>query len=1178
MSIIIIAILASQSALGLYFLVLFLVYSFHCLSLHCKVRMFFIPSCFPGCRIIVSLSVPRTLRSVLTGSLGPLRGISRLVCCMYYTDVFVGTVNDIDKLKSALKAELNVSVLNALTQLVQGLCLFMGYPSCLCKPKKSVEESLKKISKELKEELKNYECLSKSNSDLNCSSCSDSVVCKCCVLDCITKVQKCKCVKGGSGHTCKCSKDDPKRCCKDLLEKLKASLSLLNLKADMEKLCSCTDDCCKNGVCTQKGSPGCKVCPTSKPSNATSDYTVTGLGLLRPSPKRLAEKLENFFGDSGRKGSCNCTCGTSGQSCCCLACPGNCLKSCTAKCGSQGCSSQHTPKDCPCKTFCSNINGLKVSSGSSLMRCCDSGNQCHCKLGSSKCSGDCCKERNKQSLKCMIRRLVSYFKSLEPLSSSPSIKNFKNCCELMCVLKTCEFLRSFYNDKRNLNECKECKKGTKGGKCSLRGKCCDGPNPNCGSSGQDPCKSCDECQQICNAKKFYRELQTLQYSGPCGQDLYRVLDDFLYYCCYVFYAKVKGIQTTLEGEHAKKCKQCTGGSCTCSPSSGCLGCAQVLEELKKLQAHKDVLSLMTRGYSSAYSSKASWTSLTSSGSGSKCCGSSSSCSSCLSCSPGSPCDPSKCCPDCPQRKAAKIFLGMLPCLYYGLKIIYDRCKYNSGFAGWHDIAMDSNGKPESALAKFFFAWGFQTIESSGSSTIHLDPSLQAMVLPVLLENLFTPESNGILKNLYEKSKKYFTSFSSHSLSSGSLSPSTVRSMLLWLYGLPYTSGFHDLVSRCKDLCSPFGNSFHPDAFCYYIHTCCSLLPVAIISSIETSESAQKVFTSAEWKTFSYPSDPSKLFEAFCEYVRKIFVALKFLCIQCRLDRDSAGWKYCAFGQSCKVEPLDSGSASGSSGSLSTSGSSSSSDCSCKYSGAYLCTGKPYGINDAHDHCIKAGQTCVGFSGSGCDGSNHQSGSKTCSNPCPHPLMRFLVDGSPSSKSEAYPFGLSGITPMGFKSDSLPSPGRRGHVLHDDIKVFCDDGFYPLTRLVQFELCISRRPPKTFLELYGFLLSLRIPMCSRIILLNGSMGSPDFILAPTLRLPWKTFSVPIPDPIPLTFTVFTAAMFPLPLPPAGNIFILSPTTPIIIIFLSTISLTHIFHGFVIRLRISRKNLKSSRENF
>ncbi|KAK1935278.1 variant erythrocyte surface antigen-1 family protein [Babesia divergens] len=985
---------------------------------------------------------------------------------MYYTDVFVGT-NNIDNLKNALIAELNGSGLNDdLNALASGLGFLAGLPACLCKTKKSVEEGLKKIYEELKTSL-----ISCKDFKLNCDSCDSKLYpCKCCVIQSINKVKECPCLKGNK--TCHCDGKDVS--CAKVLAGLEACLHLQCLQSDMNEICECNDfeQCCKSGTCTQAsvGSGGsCTFCQDLKSGKSVP---TTGLGLLRPSPIRLAERLEKFFDSGpGPKNDCSCTCGSGkNESCCCLACQScssqHCSCSSSGSSGQCSCAQALQSQGCPRLTFCQTINSIKVSSGSSDMTCCSKGADCHCVSDStsgsnSNCSGDCCKEHNKQSVKCMIRRLVSYFKDLKSDTSNKGC--FKNCCELMCVLKTCDFLQLFY-DRRNLNECSKCKSGGSG--CSSSGGCCLGTISGC--TEKDCCKDCEDCCAV----KFSRALEELRFAGPCGQDLWRTLDSFLNFCCKVFYAKVKDIQTTLQDRnsgHAKNCK-CKSGTCTCSPSSGCQGCTAVLKELR--DNHKDLLGLMTRGYSSAYS-EASWDSLTSSISGSgPCCGSSSpSCGCPSNCSSGSSC-PSQCCPDCPQRKAAKIFLGMLPCLYYGLKILYDRCKYNSGFAGWQYISVYSDGKPSSDLAKFLFAWGFQTIESSGSSTIHMNPLLQAMVLPVLLENLFTPKSNGILKNLYENCKIYFTSFSSRSISSlpsGSTpkspsDPSTVRSMLLWLYGLRFQKGFSDLVLYCKSLCSPFGNSFHPDDFCYYIHTCSFILPVSIISFIETSDSALSLISSSsDWKDFSYPEDLSSLFEKLCEYARKIFVALAFLYYQCERVGSQAGWRYCYYGKNCKPA------VNSSSSSLSSSGSSSGSDCSCKYKNIYLCTNSGQNTDIHSKHCAQTGG-CLGFgSGSTCKDNNHnkvngKSQGKSCSNPCPHPLQRFLTA---TSDSETYPFGLSDIVPMGFESSNLSSTARDGWSRYAVLKAFCKDGFYPLSRLVQFVLCVSRYPPETLGELYAF---------------------------------------------------------------------------------------------------------------
>ncbi|KAK1932150.1 variant erythrocyte surface antigen-1 family protein [Babesia divergens] len=971
--------------------------------------------------------------------------MARLVCYMYYTDVFVGH-NNINNLKKALNVELKDSVNSIdLTQLVHGLCLFMGYPSCLCKPKKSVEESLKKISEELKEELENYECsfISISNSDLNCnSSCKSTsdVVCKCCVLDCISKVQSsCGCVTTNK-DPCTCSKDDPKRCCKDLLEKLKASLSLLNLKADMEKLCSCTDDCCKNGECTQGDSSGCSVCNSLQTPN---DYTVTGLGLLRPSPIRLAERLNEFFGtgSTGQKPGCACTCGSGpGQSCCCLACDtGKCSASCNSEClkGSPG-QCGHTPKspsDCPRQKFCIAINGIKIAAQARDRTCCESGQKCHCGLGSgSNCnSGNCCIEKvgnstYKHSLKCLLRRVVKFFKDLSLDPSSSLSGRSRICCELVCVVKTCYFIKDFYNK---------------------------------------------------NGQTFKKALQTLQYSGPCGHELYRLIDGFLQGCVF----PVAGLDRNDIIEKIKaaqnSCSQCSSASskqsspCDCCSKSGtpCLACTSLLED-------PSLKTLFLHGYVSSYdSSKASWPSLPSSTSGSKCCGSSGSssppCSQCQDCSSSSSC-PSKCCPDCPQKKAAKIFLGMLPCLYYGLKIVFDRCDPANSelWPGWQTKIT------EGSIVNFLFAWGIHS---------YLSHSTHAVVLPVFLGNLFTPDSTGSFDTLYNfVSQKYFSktlpsspcssSCPSPSGSSSHVYPSTVRQILLWLSGLPFSKGFSALLSHSKGLCPPSEKSLNSDEFLYCIHATCFFLPVSVISAIQRPEKDKSFLPStSDWTSFCYPSDSSALADMFFDYIRKVYIALDFLKFQCGKDKDKAGWRDCAFGQSC-VTALQSSLKSPPAPAPSP-----SECCPSSLPKGILCTSVP-GHYNVHEHCIN-GKTCIGLkpctdttkdANSKKPTDAHTSGKCDTAGPCPHPLLMFLIDGSDSqSKPQASSYSLfklpkdSSVPPMGFSPDKLPTPGRHGRELHDVLQPFCTNGFYPLTRLLKFLTRISFHPPETLGEFFLF---------------------------------------------------------------------------------------------------------------
>ncbi|KAK1940741.1 variant erythrocyte surface antigen-1 family protein [Babesia divergens] len=783
--------------------------------------------------------------SSASGTSGLLRCPKNLKECMDWLLCIHGQ-GKISELASAVQNVLGDSHFdsNDLTQLVHGLCLFLGYPSCVCSLKANVDKSLQYISGKLKGDFKAVQsCVSITTLNLNCSSCqSKNILCKCCVISCIKAVKKCKCVKNTS-NSCQC-KDPKGKCCKDVLSGLEACLSLLNLKTDMAA-CDCDGQkCCNNGVCTN-GS--CDLCSPKKfPDNA-----MTGLGICPMNPRKLAQKLEKFFG-TNTVGSqdCSCTCNGSSPSCCCLACPDQTCssqKSCFCLPNSK-CSCDKAPKKpspCPRKKFCMAIQNVKVLADSTEMTCCEGGKSCHCALeGSSKCSGsalNCCVVEDKSgsgspayyhSLKCLIRRLVKFFNGLSLDSSKKDCS--KLCCELLCVLKTCEFLKKLFNDSKKWagkKSCGKCSKGKgSGGNCLgsriTSSKCCNGTISGCKSP--NCCQGCPEC----NAIKLGKALQKLQYSGPCGLDLYRVLNDFLNFCCNVFWPYVDKKEVKGKIEDARKkclsgCSQKTGKPCSCSDCDGC----------KALRGHNDIMAMLRHGYVSSYVNS-KWNSL--------CHGPSCPCQGSFPLS-GSACPPGGCCPDCPQRKAAKIFLGMLPCLYYGLKILHARSKYGSGFAGWHDISILSD-KPSSDLAKFLKAWGYDLrplISKKGSEFFSL------------LENLF---SSGSLNSLFETSKKYFSMNVFTPDPSKSLSPpkdpSTVRQMLLWLYGLRFQKHFSELVENCKSLCSPFGNSFHPDAFCYYIHTCCFLLPVAIISLIEDSLSITSLHS--EFSKFSYPSDPSKL--------------------------------------------------------------------------------------------------------------------------------------------------------------------------------------------------------------------------------------------------------------------------------------------------------------------------------
>ncbi|KAK1935245.1 variant erythrocyte surface antigen-1 family protein [Babesia divergens] len=419
-----------------------------------------------------------------------------------------------------------------------------------------------------------------------------------------------------------------------------------------------------------------------------------------------------------------------------------------------------------------------------------------------------------------------------------------------------------------------------------------------------------------------------------------------------------------------------------------------------------------------------------------------SCSSCSHSGSSTSCNGS-CCPDCDVKKAAKIFLGFLPCLYYALKYLYDRC--NGEWSG-HNI----NHKDYS-LSRFLVGMGYDLQK--------LNDSNKGSDIFGFLNTLFK-DSPGPLQSLYEKSKKYFTSFS-HSISSGSQDPLTVRDILLWLSGLPFSKGFEALLKHCKGLCDSTGNSVKFDNFETSLFNSCFLSPFVLAAIQWPGKSEIFYHNFSDISDSLYPEDPFDLFNMLFDYVRKIFAPLKFLEYQCKTDKNSAGWQDCGFGKSC-MEALESSSGSPAA--------STKSPC-CQSSSPYgiVCTGKR-NDKDHAEHCIssKPEVKCMGLKD--CDNSPevqahastdaHQSGKCT---PCPHPLVRFLTDSWPFLRNSPD----SSVPPMGFSKENLPSPGRRGEALHTALKDFCDSSSSPLTRLVQYSLCISRTPPETLGEFFSF---------------------------------------------------------------------------------------------------------------
>ncbi|KAK1940203.1 variant erythrocyte surface antigen-1 family protein, partial [Babesia divergens] len=440
-------------------------------------------------------------------------------------------------------------------------------------------------------------------------------------------------------------------------------------------------------------------------------------------------------------------------------------------------------------------------------------------------------------------------------------------------------------------------------------------------------------------------------------------------------------------------------------------------------------------YASSYSN-ASWEELCEN---CKCKSNPSSHSHSCSCGSSSGSCHGSCCENCNVKKAAKIFLGFIPCLYYALDYLYDKCKV--------DWSSHNINQKDLSLHRFLVGMGYDV------GKLH---SKKGEDIFTLLESLFP--SNGPLEKLYEKCKNYFPSPSpspSHVPSSDSKpkTPSTVREILLWLSGLPFTSGFKALLEHCERLCKPV-SSLNFDNFESSLYASCLRSPFVLAAIQWPSKS--EIFPSDSFINSEslYPEDAFDLLETLFKYIHKIYTPLTFLEYQCRIDRDQAGWKNCGFGQKCMdaLKPFLSSAAS-------------SPCCPTSSPHGILCTGKP-GDKDHAEHCVKPGVKCMGLEECNNPSGNdaHQSGK--C-DPCPHPLVRFLTDSWPFLRNSPDSF----VPKMGFSKDSLPFPGRRGEALHTALKDFCDSGnsSSSLTTLLKFELHVSRTPPETLGELFGFFL-------------------------------------------------------------------------------------------------------------
>ncbi|KAK1937253.1 variant erythrocyte surface antigen-1 family protein [Babesia divergens] len=292
-------------------------------------------------------------------------------------------------------------------------------------------------------------------------------------------------------------------------------------------------------------------------------------------------------------------------------------------------------------------------------------------------------------------------------------------------------------------------------------------------------------------------------------------------------------------------------------------------------------------YSYSYSSNARWENLCKWYSSARCCKDKSGCDKCK----GGSCDGS-CCNDCELIKCAKIFLGIIPCLFNGLNYLCIMCK--GEWKEKHFGDSDFNG------------------------------FLRVMGYPF---TYVYPSGTG--------------------MSRSTTKPTTIRDMLQWFSVFPLRPAFEPLLEYCDSQCKDMPITIKAKELKLNLRSFCFLCPT-ILMTIECPDGSDSPFwydLHRDALQFNCPVDVYTLFETVNEYIYTLSVHLNFLRIQCSRTKDQGGWQYCKYGRYTSAE--------GAVGSNTQSYYHYNQHCDCPKASEYLCTHTGnnyyyYGYNSGND--------------------------------------------------------------------------------------------------------------------------------------------------------------------------------------------------------------------------------------
>ncbi|GIX61260.1 variant erythrocyte surface antigen-1 family protein [Babesia caballi] len=428
-----------------------------------------------------------------------------------------------------------------------------------------------------------------------------------------------------------------------------------------------------------------------------------------------------------------------------------------------------------------------------------------------------------------------------------------------------------------------------------------------------------------------------------------------------------------------------------------------------------------------------------------------------------------------QEKCAKIFLSCIPLIYHGMTHLSWRCSNNNS---WSTLQFNGFGGRGGTLNHFMVGAGYTEYNKLSSGAGGNVMAAVASRLPEFknvvtstrnsytdylkaLQDQFngTPSSTGgatlhdqTMPALFFAAQAYFQ-HARLSKTGDSKFPTTIREILYWMAGLPFSPGYGELEKYVGALV-PNGGLYvansetqrkgdlitAADMKGYLITSCLSipgLLGVIQGSSGSNNEPwLHKLLSNGS--NFKYPSGP-ELSKLLCDYTYALQFQLSFLYNQCRSGYDEGfGWRDCSYGQEANKDPNT-------------------------QMTSFICHADCNNHTGSRECKHEVNQTKCG-----------QNGSQS-------PLQAFLTDNLkgfslpdvakqkqyPEGHMKDHPPGALCHMPMGFTTSTIKAGRNPVYHIYVVLEGICGGAASPLRQLYETLTCLTRRVPKSLSDWFGF---------------------------------------------------------------------------------------------------------------